>query len=525
MDNPLTSPDIGRAPLCSLIAKSVYTVAQVTDDQTHTHTGDHLHTHSQHITNDHPHTLTDDHIHTHSRHAHSIKRLENMEVPFRSQAAAALSPPPPPEEKNNNNNKKMSPEGKEFSSPSVSQTRVLEEKQDGDSPTTAAASHYVIPGFPQSHPHHHDNDNSEIPDRPSSRSENYSYSNHLYQRQTPLWGTPSVSDSAVQGRPDRPVSDRDGLDDVITTPLSSSSLSLSSFLLSSWEDRRQTIEASVRERQFANLVSAMEAADLETLIQELSPMSPPLARTLRDQSDNGLCHVAVRHALLPALRTLLLLQPGLQDLRNAQGHTPAALAITMGQSESLDLLLSHKPLPGVTSGDVTSLDDMAELARLAVQLGQESCLRSIAHHQGCDWLRDLEDQGGNSLLHLAALCGQPVSLTTLISLGCSTRKENHQGLLPIHFALTDKHSNSNNRDNSNSRDNSNNNNNNTDSVLETVHIIGNEDRRGEWMAYAVDRERFGRLIQQCGDVISPVLSQSHRAKMFERNKQLQKMMD
>ncbi|XP_005112439.1 uncharacterized protein LOC101861786 [Aplysia californica] len=60
-----------------------------------------------------------------------------------------------------------------------------------------------------------------------------------------------------------------------------------------------------------------------------------------------------------------------------------------------------------------------------------------------------------------------------------------------------------------------------DPVLVTVHMVGAEDRRGEWMSYAVDRERFGRVIQQCGDAISPILQPGHRDKVYERNLKLQ----
>ena len=37
------------------------------------------------------------------------------------------------------------------------------------------------------------------------------------------------------------------------------------------------------------------------------------------------------------------------------------------------------------------------------------------------------------------------------------------------------------------------------------------------MSFAVDRERFGRLIQQCGETIGPILEKSHRDKIYERN--------
>uniref|UniRef100_A0A2C9KDJ8 Uncharacterized protein n=1 Tax=Biomphalaria glabrata TaxID=6526 RepID=A0A2C9KDJ8_BIOGL len=53
--------------------------------------------------------------------------------------------------------------------------------------------------------------------------------------------------------------------------------------------------------------------------------------------------------------------------------------------------------------------------------------------------------------------------------------------------------------------------------LLTVYLVGTEDRCGTWQHYALDRERFGRRIQEISNIVSPILEQKHRAKICERN--------
>ena len=55
-----------------------------------------------------------------------------------------------------------------------------------------------------------------------------------------------------------------------------------------------------------------------------------------------------------------------------------------------------------------------------------------------------------------------------------------------------------------------------DPVLETVYTVGTENRCGDWMLYAVERERFVRRIQKCSFLISPILAAKHRTMVYEQ---------
>ena len=54
--------------------------------------------------------------------------------------------------------------------------------------------------------------------------------------------------------------------------------------------------------------------------------------------------------------------------------------------------------------------------------------------------------------------------------------------------------------------------------LVTVHEVENV------MAYFIDCERFKRRILQCEQIITPVLHQRHRQKMFKRNKEMEALL-
>ncbi|KAK9702843.1 hypothetical protein QE152_g29690 [Popillia japonica] len=44
-----------------------------------------------------------------------------------------------------------------------------------------------------------------------------------------------------------------------------------------------------------------------------------------------------------------------------------------------------------------------------------------------------------------------------------------------------------------------------------------EDRHSEWMFYAADRIKFQRRIRNCAKILEPVLSETHRQKVYRKN--------
>lgn len=52
----------------------------------------------------------------------------------------------------------------------------------------------------------------------------------------------------------------------------------------------------------------------------------------------------------------------------------------------------------------------------------------------------------------------------------------------------------------------------------TLHTWSDEeDRHSEWMFYAADRIKFQRRIRNCAKILEPVLSETHRQKVYRKN--------